>query len=170
MIRAATLSLALITTAAQTAAVELKVVTAFTPVMMEQIYRLPTDEARAMVEDSTILGRLGAIDEELRERLPYGTDMVFYFAANGDLLAWSDKSAIVEVGYWELIASGGLHDLCVRFGRFGLDSLCASIEIEASDWIVESTPGNPFGLVAGAAVPATIGADLSLQTLADRIE
>jgi hypothetical protein len=169
MIRAGLLA-ALMLSAAPASAAELKVVTVFTPVMMEQIYRLPTDEARSLIADSTILGKVGAIDAGLAERLPFGADMVLHFAENGDLLAWSDKSAVVEVGYWELIASGGFHDLCVRFGSFGLDSLCASIEIEHSNWIVESTPGNPFGLVGGAAVPMQIGTDLSLEALAERVQ
>ena len=151
-------------------AAELKVVTPFTPVMMEQIYRLPRPEAEAMFVDSTILGKVGAIDEELRARLPFAGDVIVYFAADGVVLVWSDKSDVVEAGYWELIASGGVQDLCIRFGNFGLDSLCASVEIEHSNWIVESTPGNPFALVAGAAIPAQLAdGELSLQAIAARL-
>jgi hypothetical protein len=156
--------------AAPVTAAELKVVTAFTPVMMEQIYRLPRSEAEAMFVDTTIRGRVGAIEEDLRARLPFAGDMIVYFAPDGDVLVWSDKSAVVETGYWELIASGGTHDLCIRFGHFGLDSLCASVEAEHSDWIVETTPGNPFALVAGTAIPAQLaGGELSLQAIASRL-
>ena len=69
MIRAATFVALMLSAAPSAGAVELKVVTAFTPVMMEQIYRTQRDEAEAMFVDSTILGKVGAIDEGLAERL-----------------------------------------------------------------------------------------------------
>jgi hypothetical protein len=151
-------------------AAELGVVTEFDELLMYQIYRSKPAEAHSLIANSTVLGKLGALDTERLAALPFGSDMVLFFAENGDLLAWSDKSAVVELGYWELIGSSGFNELCVRFGNFGLISLCASPEIDHSDWIVESTPGNPFALVAGAAVPAVLaGNELGLAAIAGRL-
>jgi hypothetical protein len=145
-------------------------VTRFTPVMMEQIYRSPRAEAEALFVDSTVLASLAGVADELQAKLPFAADVVIYFAEGGDVLVWSDKSAVVEVGYWELLASRGFNDLCIRFGNFGLDSLCAAVDIEQSGWIVESTPGNPFGLAGGAATPASLaGGDIGLNALAGRL-
>jgi hypothetical protein len=165
-------AIALIAFAAPVQAVELTgPVTPFTPVLMELIYRSQRVEAEAMFVDSTVLARLAGVDSELQARLPFGSDAIIHFAANGDVLVWSDKSAVVEIGYWELPASGGLNELCIRFGAFGLNSLCGSTDGTHSDWIVESTPGNPFGLAAGAATPAVLaGSALGLDTLAERLE
>jgi hypothetical protein len=152
------------------AAAELGPVTDVDRTMMNQIFGSQKVEATTLIEDSTVLGRLGSIPDELREALPLGDHFVVHFAANGDLLAWSEKSEIVEVGYWELIGNGGFNDLCIRFGHFGLTSLCAGHDIEASDWMIESTPGNPFGLAPGAAVPGKLGAsELSLDAIAARL-
>jgi hypothetical protein len=130
---------------------------------------IPKEEAQAIIADTTMLASLSLIDDAaLKEKLPFGTDAVLYFAENGDLLAWSDKSGVVEAGYWEFMANSGYNELCVRFGRFGLDSIC----IEPRDgggpyWLTQRTNGNPFGLVAGAAVPRTLGAGtLDLSTIA----
>jgi hypothetical protein len=151
-------------------AAELGVVTQFDDVLMYQIYASKRGEATSLIANSTVRGRLGDIDPELREKLPFGGDMVLFFAEGGDLLAWSDKSTVIELGYWELIGSSGFNELCLRFGSFGLISLCSSPEIAASDWLIETTPGNPFALVAGAAVPAALGAtDLDLTAIAARV-
>ena len=164
------LALVAVLLAAPAAAAELGPVTPIDPTMMNQLFGSLKVEAAALIEDSTVLGRMGDIPDEQRKALPFASDFVVHFAANGDVLAWSDKSAVVEAGYWELISSNGVNDLCIRFGRFGLTSLCASHEIEASDWMIETTPGNPFGLIAGAAVPAKLGSgDLSLDTIAARL-
>ncbi len=169
MKRLAAMLLMLAATGAPQAA-ELGVVTEFDELLMYQIYRSKPAEAHSLIANSTVLGKLGAIDPELLEALPFGADMVLFFAENGDLLAWSDKSAVVELGYWELIGSSGFNELCVRFGNFGLTSLCASPEIDHSDWIVESTPGNPFGLAAGDTVPASLAAgELGLAAIAGRL-
>jgi hypothetical protein len=156
--------------ATSAAAAELGPVTEVDRTMMNQIFGSQKVEATTLIEDSTVLGRLGSIEEELREALPFSDVFVAHFATNGDLLAWSDKSDVVEVGYWELIGNGGFNDLCLRFGHFGLTSLCAGHDIETSDWMIETTPGNPFGLAPGAAVPGRLGdGELSLDAIAARL-
>lgn len=151
-------------------AAELGPVTEFDDLLLMQVWGSKRGEANSLIANSTVLGKLGPIDAELAEKLPFGGDVVLYFADNGDLLAWSDKSAVVEAGYWELIGSSGFNELCIRFGSFGLISLCSSPEIAHSDWLVETTPGNPFALVAGAATPAVLAAgELSLNAIAARL-
>jgi hypothetical protein len=151
-------------------AAELGPVTEFDELLLAQVWTSKRGEANSLIANSTVLGKLGAIDAELLEKLPFGGDVVLHFAENGELLAWSDKSAVVEVGYWELIGSSGFNELCLRFGSFGLISLCSSPEIEHSDWLVETTPGNPFALTGGAAVPATLaGNELGLAALGERL-
>jgi hypothetical protein len=151
-------------------ALELRTVTPFNEAMMYTIYTNRRVEVMSLIADTTMLARVGDIDAELKEKLPFSADVVLHFAANGDLLAWSDESGTVEVGYWELIGST-VNELCIRFGSFGMASLCSSPEVEHSDWIVEGTQGNPFGLVGGEPVPMALGtADLSLQSIAARIE
>jgi hypothetical protein len=151
-------------------ALELQAVTPFNEAMMYTIYTNRRVEVMSLIADTTILAKIGDIDSELKEKLPFSADVVLHFAANGDLLAWSDESGTVEVGYWELIGST-VNELCIRFGSFGMTSLCSSPEVEHSDWIVEGTQGNPFGLIAGEPVPMALGtAYLSLRSIAARIE
>lgn len=159
----------LVVLTAPAAAVELRVVTQFDDVLMAQIWFSRREEAQAMISNSTVRGRLGAIEDELREALPFGDDVILHFAEGGALLAWSDKSGVVEEGYWELIGGAAFSELCVRFGAFGLTSVCASPEIDGSAWLIETTPGNPFGLVAGEPVPGLLAdGGIELTALAAR--
>ncbi len=153
----AALALALLS-AGPGAALELKVVTTIDAALWSQIYTSPRAESESLVRDHTMFGNLGPLDPKLIEKLPYGPDVVMYFAENGDLLAWSDKSDVVEAGYWEVMDGTPSRELCIRFGVFGLDSVCSAANTANATWLTESTPGNPFGLAAGAPVPGPIGA------------
>lgn len=134
-----------------------------TEIDADQIYQIllvAKVEAEALLADTTMLASLAGIDSAgLREKLPFGDDVVLYFAPGGDLLAWSDKSQVIELGYWELMASSGYNEICARFGYFGLNSICISPDDGRGPyWLKERTSGNPFGLVAGQPVPGTLGA------------
>jgi hypothetical protein len=152
----AALGLAAISASAASA-VELKVVTTISESLWGTIYLSPRAESESLVRDHTMFGNLGPLDAKLLEKLPYGPYVVMYFAENGDLLAWSDQSGVVEAGYWEVMDGGNSRELCIRFGHFGLDSVCSAIDTANAMWLTESTPGNPFGLVAGAPVPGPLG-------------
>jgi hypothetical protein len=158
-VRTLLIALGLVAASAPAApALELRVVTSINAALWGQIYLSARAESEALVRDHTMFGNLGPLDPELLEKLPYGPDVVMYFAENGDLLAWSDKSEVVEVGYWEIMDGGTSRELCIRFGYFGLDSVCSSADTANAQWLTQSTPGNPFGLVAGAPVPGPLGA------------
>lgn len=170
MIRRALAVLPLIGLPGSLPAAELGPVTEVDAMLMNQLFGSHKPEAVELIDDSTVLGRLPEIDAALREKLPFGDDFIVHFAMNGDLLAWSDKSDVIEAGYWEIINSNGFNELCLRFGSFGLISLCAAEYIDESDWLIETVEGNPFGLVAGEAVPGVLaGGDLSLSALAERL-
>lgn len=155
----AAMGLALVAAAPATA-MELRTVTDLDEALWAQIYTLARWEADDLVADTTMFGRLGvSLDKELLTDLPYGPEVVMYFAGNGDLLAWSDKSPVVEKGYWEILDNGAFSEFCIRFGHFGLLSVCSSPETANARWITEGTPGNPFNLVAGAPVPGQLGKD-----------
>lgn len=151
-------------------AVELKPVTEVDDSLRMQFFMMNPPETEGLLGDYTGRVELGAIDAKLAEVLPYGQTAVMFFAINGDLLAWSDKSGQVELGYWEVIDNGAFNEICLRFGSFGVASVCASPQIAMSDWLKELTEGNPFGLAAGEPVPAALGPEpLTLSGLAARL-
>lgn len=152
----AALVLGVLATAPATA-LELKVVTTINTGIWNQIYTAQRAESESLVRNHTMFGNLGPLDPELLEKLPYGPDVVMYFAENGDLLVWSDKSKVVEKGYWEVMDGTPSRELCIRFGYFGLDSVCSDAGAPNAMWLKQSTPGNPFGLVAGEPVPGPLG-------------
>ena len=151
--------------------VELDRVRPIDAMLLAELFSIPHDEAETIVADTTMAGRIDdAIDPELRKRLPFGGDVIFYFASDGDLLAWSDKSTTVELGYWEVMGNSNFNEVCVRFGHFGLDSICISPETTGQDWLKQRTDGNPFGLVAGAPVPVPLGSGpIDLAAVAGRL-
>ncbi len=117
--------------AAPALAVDMGKVTVVGDGLMDQFLHAPTPDVRDLLRNTTMLIKLGDIDPKLLTALPFGSDAVLFFAENGDLLAWSDKSAVVEAGYWEVIANAGFNEFCIRFGSFGLNSVCASPQIVA---------------------------------------
>ena len=67
------------------------------------------------------------------------------------------------VAVW-LRRDGAFNDVCLRFGKFGLDSVCASPEIANNEWLKELAPGNAFALAANQPVPVALAAEPSTLT------
>lgn len=159
MIRGLALALIGLAAPALAAAAELGVVTTVDHDLRMQFFMMNPPETEALLANYTARIEMGTLDAKLAAALPYGTQSVMYFAANGDLLAWSDKSANVEQGYWEVIDNGAFNEVCLRFGKFGVDSVCASPQLDNSEWLKELVEGNVFGLESGKSVPGALGAD-----------
>jgi hypothetical protein len=151
-------------TAPSLAAADLAKVTAVDRALLGRLFNVDAPEAQKVISGQTARIELGEIEAELAERLPYGPNAVVFFDPSGDLLVWSSKSGQVEAGYWEVLDNGAFNDVCLRFGKFGLDSVCASPEIANNEWLKELAPGNAFALAADQPVPVALAAEPSTLT------
>jgi hypothetical protein len=120
-------------------------------------------EARGYLAGYTVLAKLGQMPGRIKGRIPISTVVVLYFNPNGDLLAWSGKSDIVEKGRWYVGEGRGGNDLCLNFDSSGGEGFCTVLANGRSAQL-ESTKGNPFGLKANAPTPHKLG--FSGQSLA----
>ncbi|WP_439601407.1 hypothetical protein [Devosia sp.] len=124
-------------------------------------------EAEGYVSGYTVLLKMGQQPPYLRRRLEFSSNAVLYFAKGGTLLAWSGQSAQVQAGTWRIMRGGNFNEVCVEFAKGRGQPACASPLSGGMNWMKQSTPGNPFGLKAGAAVPFKFGtAGLSLEKIA----
>lgn len=113
-------------------------------------------QAKGYLAGYTVLAKLGRVQKRVLNILPISTVAILYFAPDGTLLGWSDKSDIVERGTWQVKTAPNGNDLCIFFDKGRGAGMC-TVLIFGGPQFLESTKGNPFGLKANAAVPYDLG-------------
>ena len=125
-------------------------------------------EAHRLLAGYTVLTKARGFSGRVQAVIPFSSVAVLYMAPNGEVLAWSDKSARVEAGRWQIQANGR-NDVCLFFPMGKGAGACTNLFINNA-WIEQSTKGNPFGLKAGASVPFKMGRfGVSLKNLAAKL-
>lgn len=123
-----------------------------------EFHHASAKNARSYFAGYTLALKLGKVPARLRKLLPISTVSIVYFASNGQLLGWSDKSDKIEVGKWYVQTRGAGNNICILFPqKSGKDSGICTVLSAGTPQFVESTKGNPFGLKGGKPAPYSLG-------------
>lgn len=127
-------------------------------------------EAYAALADHTVSMRSWEQSGFVARALPIANASILYFSPDGQVLGWSAKSDIVEVGEWKIEPENDrLNNLCLKFANNPNANTCQALHITRPVFF-EITDGNPFGLNAGDAVPYRIEIeDAVISVIAEKL-
>ncbi len=93
--------------------------------------------------------------------------LIMYLGKGGKMLSWTPKSKAVGTGTWGIKDMGmGIQIPCFYFDLPKGKSDCF---FGGTANYLQTTPGNPFGLEAGAPVPAKMSSSSTIVSLAKKL-
>ena len=136
---------------------------------VELFMRAAPADARTFLAGYTVHVKLGRVQVKVLNVLPISTIAILYFAPDGALLGWSDKSEVIERGIWKIDSKPNGNNVCMFFDKSKGAGVCTILNFGRPTFL-ESVKGNPFGLKANAPVPYDLGrVGVSLRAAAKKL-
>lgn len=112
-----------------------------------------TSKTVEALSNHTVSMRSWETSDIIVEALPIANASILYFAPDGQVLAWSSKSDVVETGEWKIEPENErFNNLCLKFDNDPEASTCQALHFRRPIFY-EITDGNPFGLSSENEVP-----------------